>query len=148
MRFATFTTGASSEPILGVLVNDSTVIDLRAALQGSIDVPARLIDYVWAGPELHARVRAAVEGRTDWPAAVTHPLADVTLRAPLRPGKVIGVGLNSISMVPSAIGPVKAMLRTLDRQKLWNFMQPLLKSPLHTLRPELLEFAQRNGVVL
>ena len=46
------------------------------------------------------------------------------------------------------IGPVKAMLRTLDRQKLWTFMEPLLKSPLHTLRPELLEFAQRNGVVL
>ena len=61
---------------------------------------------------------------------------------------LIGVGLTSVSMVPSAIGPVKAMLRTLDRQKLWTFMEPLLKSPLHTLRPELLEFAQRNGVVL
>ena len=67
---------------------------------------------------------------------------------PLEAMGLIGVGLNSISMVPSAIGPVKAMLRTLDRQKLWKFMEPLLKSPLHTLRPELLEFAQRNGVVL
>ena len=61
---------------------------------------------------------------------------------------LIGVGLTSVSMVPSAIGPVKAMLRTLDRQKLWTFMEPLLRSPLHTLRPELLEFAQRNGVAL
>ena len=61
---------------------------------------------------------------------------------------LIGVGLTSVSMVPSAIGPVKAMLRSLDRKKLWNFMEPLLKSPLHTLRPELLEFAQRNGVAL
>uniref|UniRef100_UPI0035B33653 putative PEP-binding protein n=1 Tax=Aestuariivirga sp. TaxID=2650926 RepID=UPI0035B33653 len=67
---------------------------------------------------------------------------------PLEAMGLIGVGLNSISMVPSAIGPVKAMLRSLDRQKLWTFMEPLLKSPLHTLRPELLEFAQRNGVVL
>ena len=61
---------------------------------------------------------------------------------------LVGVGLTSISMVPSAVGPVKAMIRSLDRQKLWRFMQPLLASPLHTLRPELMEFAQRNGVVL
>mgnify|MGYP003852166081 CR=1 FL=1 len=67
---------------------------------------------------------------------------------PLEAMGLIGVGLTSVSMVPSAIGPVKAMLRTLDRQKLWTFMEPLLRSPLHTLRPELLEFAQRNGVAL
>ncbi len=51
-------------------------------------------------------------------------------------------------MVPSAVGAVKAMVRTLDRGKLWSFMEPLLRSPLHSIRPELLEFAQRNGVVL
>ena len=28
MRFATFTTSATSEPMLGVLVNDTTVINL------------------------------------------------------------------------------------------------------------------------
>ncbi|WP_373503561.1 phosphoenolpyruvate--protein phosphotransferase [Aestuariivirga sp.] len=67
---------------------------------------------------------------------------------PLEAMGLLGVGLTSISMVPSAIGPVKAMVRTLDREKLWKFMEPLLNSPLHTLRPELLEFAQRNGVVL
>ena len=67
---------------------------------------------------------------------------------PLEAMGLIGVGLTSISMVPSAIGPVKAMVRSLDREKLWKFMEPLLKSPLHTIRPELLEFAQRNGVAL
>jgi phosphotransferase system enzyme I (PtsP) len=61
---------------------------------------------------------------------------------------LIGVGLTSISMVPSAVGPVKAMVRSLDRAKLWSFMEPLLRSPLHSLRPELMEFAQRNAVVL
>jgi phosphotransferase system, enzyme I, PtsP len=67
---------------------------------------------------------------------------------PLEAMGLLGVGLTSISMVPSAIGPVKAMVRSLDREKLWKFMEPLLNSPLHTIRPELLEFAQRNGVVL
>jgi len=99
MRFATFTTSATTEPMLGVLVNDSTVIDLPATLRGTVDVPARLIDYVWAGPELHTKVRAAVEGRTDWPADVSYALSDVILRAPLRPGKVIGVGLNYVEHV-------------------------------------------------
>jgi phosphotransferase system, enzyme I, PtsP len=49
-------------------------------------------------------------------------------------------------MVPSGIGPVKAMLLALDRGKLWEFMAPLLKSPAHSIRGDLLEFAQRNGV--
>jgi len=40
------------------------------------------------------------------------------------------------------------MILSLDRGKLWDFMRPLLEGPLHSIRPELLEFAQRNGVVL
>jgi phosphotransferase system enzyme I (PtsP) len=67
---------------------------------------------------------------------------------PLEAMGLVGVGLMSISMVPSAVGPVKAMVRSLDHGKLWAFLEPLLKSPLHSLRPELMEFAQRNGVVL
>ncbi len=67
---------------------------------------------------------------------------------PLEAMGLVGIGLTSISMVPSAVGPVKAMVLSLDRAKLWTVMEPLLKSPLHSMRPELLEFAQRNGVVL
>jgi phosphotransferase system, enzyme I, PtsP len=65
---------------------------------------------------------------------------------PLEAMGLIGVGLNSMSMVPSGIGPVKAMVRSLDQAKLWAFMKPLLSSGLHSLRGDLLEFAQRNGV--
>ena len=67
---------------------------------------------------------------------------------PLEAMGLVGIGLTSISMVPAAVGPVKAMILSLDRDKLWAFMKPLLESPLHSIRPELLEFAQRNGVVL
>ena len=65
---------------------------------------------------------------------------------PLEAMGLLGIGLTSISMVPSGIGPVKAMLLALDRDKLWSFMAPLLKSPAHSIRGDLLEFAQRNGV--
>jgi len=67
---------------------------------------------------------------------------------PLEAMGLVGIGLTSISMVPSAVGPVKAMILSLDRDKLWAFMKPLLEGPLHSIRPELMEFAQRNGVVL
>jgi phosphotransferase system, enzyme I, PtsP len=53
-----------------------------------------------------------------------------------------------MSMVPSGIGPVKSMIRTLDQKKLWAFMEPLMRSPAHSLRGDLMEFAGRNGVVL
>jgi phosphotransferase system enzyme I (PtsP) len=46
---------------------------------------------------------------------------------PLEDMGLIGVGLTSISMGPSAVGPVKAMVRSLDRAKLWSFMEPLLR---------------------
>jgi phosphotransferase system enzyme I (PtsP) len=67
---------------------------------------------------------------------------------PLEAMGLVGIGMTSMSMVPSGIGPVKAMIRSLDQNKLWGFMQPLLKSPLHSLRGDLMEFANRNGVVI
>jgi phosphotransferase system, enzyme I, PtsP len=65
---------------------------------------------------------------------------------PLEAMGLVGVGLTSMSMVPSGVGPVKAMIRSLDQSKLWAFMQPLLASGVHSLRGDLMEFAQRNSV--
>jgi len=65
---------------------------------------------------------------------------------PLEAMGLAGVGLTSMSMVPSGIGPVKAMVRSLDQQKLWAFMKPLLSSGKHSLRQDLAEFAKANGV--
>jgi phosphotransferase system, enzyme I, PtsP len=67
---------------------------------------------------------------------------------PLEAMGLVGIGLTSMSMVPSGIGPVKAMIRSLDQQKLWTFMEPLLRGPAHSLRGDLMEFAGRNGVAL
>jgi phosphotransferase system, enzyme I, PtsP len=67
---------------------------------------------------------------------------------PLEAMGLVGIGMTSMSMVPSGIGPVKSMIRTLDQKKLWAFMEPLMRSPAHSLRGDLMEFAGRNGVVL
>jgi 2-keto-4-pentenoate hydratase/2-oxohepta-3-ene-1,7-dioic acid hydratase in catechol pathway len=110
MRFVTFSTSEQGPSILGLVVDGSTVIDLCRALAGSITVPERLIDYIAAGPALHESVRDAVAGAGAWPSDVAFPLADVTLRAPLRPGKIVGVGLNYVEHVEESS-------RTLDTAK-------------------------------
>ena len=109
MRFATFSTSTAGEPRIGLVQGDE-VIDLAAGLRGTVEVPARLIDYIWAGPELHAQVQAAVAAISAWPAGTVHPLGSVTLHAPLRPGKIIGVGLNYVEHVEESS-------RTLDTDK-------------------------------
>jgi phosphotransferase system, enzyme I, PtsP len=67
---------------------------------------------------------------------------------PLEAMGLVGIGMTSMSMVPSGIGPVKAMIRSLDQRKLWAFMEPRLRSSMHSLRPDLMEFAQRNSVAI
>lgn len=109
MRFVTFSTTSTGEPRLGLVQGDA-VVDLVEGLRGTVDVPVRLIDYVWAGPQLHERVKAAVAAVAAWPAGTVHPLASVTLHAPLRPGKIIGVGLNYVEHVEESS-------RTLDTDK-------------------------------
>ena len=65
---------------------------------------------------------------------------------PLEAMGLIGVGLTSMSMVPSGIGPVKAMIRSVDQGKLWSFMEPLLASGKHSVRSDLADYARDNGV--
>ena len=110
MRFVTFSTAEQGPSILGLVVDGSTVIDLRRALEGAITVPERLIDYIAAGPALHESVRSAVVNAGVWSSDVAFSLADVTLRAPLRPGKIVGVGLNYVEHVEESS-------RTLDTAK-------------------------------
>ena len=65
---------------------------------------------------------------------------------PLDAMALIGLGYRSISMAPAAVGPVKSMILGLERGKLWEFMAPLLKSPCHSIRPELMRFASEHAI--
>jgi phosphotransferase system enzyme I (PtsP) len=67
---------------------------------------------------------------------------------PLEAMALIGLGLTSVSMAPAAIGPVKAMILSLDRSTLWAFMEPLLESGEASVRGELRTFADQNRVVI
>ncbi len=63
---------------------------------------------------------------------------------------LIGIGFRSISMSPAAIGPVKAMLRSLDVAMLSAFLEEELAKTdkRHSLREPLQGFAETNHVTL
>ncbi len=67
---------------------------------------------------------------------------------PLEAMALIGLGIGRLSITPAAIGPVKAMIRSLDAAKLRAEMDGFLSKPLRTLRPELSAWAESNGVAV
>jgi phosphotransferase system enzyme I (PtsP) len=67
---------------------------------------------------------------------------------PLEAMALIGLGIERLSITPAAIGPVKAMLRSLDRSALAGDLSALLDAPSGSLREPLLDWAQAHSVEL
>jgi phosphotransferase system enzyme I (PtsP) len=65
---------------------------------------------------------------------------------PLEAMALIGLGFRSISMAPASVGPVKAMVLSLDATDLWVRLQELLACKSTTLREELKSYAAEKGV--
>jgi len=63
---------------------------------------------------------------------------------------LVALGYHSLSLVPSAIGPVKAMLLDLDAGKAQSMLRPLLASPAGSvvIREKLEAFAAAEGLAL
>lgn len=59
---------------------------------------------------------------------------------------LIGIGFDSISVQPNAVGPVKAMIRSLDTPILEQYMESLCHLSQHSLRGNLQAFAKDHGV--
>lgn len=67
---------------------------------------------------------------------------------PLEAMALIGLGIERLSITPAAVGPIKAMLRTLDRGALVGAMAGFLALPPHDMRAALENWAQEHGVEL
>jgi phosphotransferase system, enzyme I, PtsP len=78
------------------------------------------------------------------PATVCGELAS----QPLGALALTAIGYRSLSLTPSAVGPVKAMLLDVDCRKAAAFLCPLIAKPSgHTpIRPQLEKFAADNGL--
>jgi phosphotransferase system enzyme I (PtsP) len=67
---------------------------------------------------------------------------------PLEAMALIGLGFRSLSMAPTSIGPVKAMLLELNAAATKDLIHVELQrsGSGETLRPQLAEFAERHGI--
>jgi phosphotransferase system, enzyme I, PtsP len=61
---------------------------------------------------------------------------------------LIGLGIERLSITPAAIGPIKAMIRSLDAEKLKVEMDEILTAPVIGVRERLIDWATKNAVEL
>ncbi|RIX32213.1 phosphoenolpyruvate--protein phosphotransferase [Sphingomonas edaphi] len=67
---------------------------------------------------------------------------------PLEALALMGIGIESFSITPAAVGPVKAMIRSVDARAVRTKVEALLVKPPANMRKSLHDWAKRNGVAL
>ena len=91
-------------------------------------------------------LRSIVEacGRHEVPLNLCGELAGRPLEAMV----LVGLGFRSISMAPASIGPVKAMILSLDAGRIAGLLEELMARETGSLRSDLQRFAEQDGVEL
>lgn len=67
---------------------------------------------------------------------------------PIEAMTLIGLGIRSLSMAPASVGPVKAMILSMDVGKVTDKVENLLKAGSENVRDELEKFAESQGIEL
>ncbi|MEP9400369.1 phosphoenolpyruvate--protein phosphotransferase [Sphingomonas sp. VNH70] len=67
---------------------------------------------------------------------------------PLEAMALIALGIDRLSITPAAVGPVKAMIRSLDRAAATAHLESLLARPARSLRADLEAWGREQGVEL
>ena len=102
--------------------------------------------YDWLSPAVLRFLRRVVRtaGEYEVPVAVCGEMGGRVLEAMA----LIGIGVERLSITPVAVGPVKAMIRSLDRSRLMPAMEELLATPPEDMRAALTAWAERHEVSL
>jgi phosphotransferase system enzyme I (PtsP) len=66
---------------------------------------------------------------------------------PLEAMALIGIGIEQLSITPAAVGPIKAMIRSLDAGRIRARMEQLLDRPPANMRKTLSDWARRHKVM-
>ncbi len=102
--------------------------------------------YDWLSPSILRFLRRVIQ-----PARVAGvPLAVCGEMGgrPLEAMALIGLGIERLSITPAAVGPIKAMVRSLDRAALARRLDEWLAAPPRDLRAELIAWASEQRVEL
>jgi len=127
---------------LSIGTNDLTQF-LFAADRADPRLAAR---YDWLSPAiLRFLRRVANEARQ---AGVPVRVCGEMAGRPLEALALIGIGIDSFSITPAAVGPVKAMARSIDAAAVRAKVEALLAKPPPNMRKSLGDWAKRHGVAL
>lgn len=108
--------------------------------------PKLALRYDWLSPSILRFLRRVV--RQAHEAGVPVAVCGEMGGRPLEAMALIGLGLDRLSITPAAVGPVKAMVRSLDRGALLEHMSMVLAAPGEDLRADLTEWALQHAVEL
>lgn len=108
--------------------------------------PKLAVRYDWLSPSILRFLRrvAGEAAEADVPLAVCGEMGG----RPLEAMALIGLGIERLSITPAAVGPIKAMVRSLDRPKLIEAMREMLARPPQDMRAALEQWADDHGVEL
>lgn len=108
--------------------------------------PKLAVRYDWLSPSILRFVKRVTDQASA--AGVQVAVCGEMGGRPLEAMALIGLGIDRLSITPAAVGPIKAMVRSLDSAALTGAMAQLLAQPPRDLRTALTEWAQGNGVEL
>ena len=102
--------------------------------------------YDWLSPAILRFLRRIVREADahNVPLAVCGEMGGRTLEAMA----LIGIGVKRLSITPVAVGPIKAMIRSLDRGSAMTLLDRLLGDPPADLRSALGAWAEEEGVAI
>ncbi|WP_265587073.1 phosphoenolpyruvate--protein phosphotransferase [Sphingomicrobium arenosum] len=127
---------------LSIGTNDLTQF-LFAADRGD----PRLADrYDWLSPAILRFLKRIIAqcDAAETPVRICGEMGGRTLEAMA----LLGLGLRRFSITPAAVGPLKAMIRSLDVAKVAEQMDELLANPPRDMRRALASWARETGVIL
>ncbi len=67
---------------------------------------------------------------------------------PLEALALVGLGMKRLSISPTAVGPVKRMIRSTNLERLHAFMMMRMRSAQHSIRDSLIDFARDHNIKL
>jgi phosphotransferase system enzyme I (PtsP) len=102
--------------------------------------------YDWLSPAILRFLKRVLDAAHD--AAVPARICGEMAGRPLEAMALIGIGADSFSITPAGVGPVKAMVRSLDAAAVRARLEQLLAKPPRDMRKALHDWARRHSVII
>jgi phosphotransferase system enzyme I (PtsP) len=102
--------------------------------------------YDWLSPAILRFLKRILDlaREAEVPARVCGEMAG----RPLEAMALIGIGAENFSITPAGVGPVKAMIRSLDAAAIRARLEQLLARPPKDMRKALTDWAKRHSVTI